>query len=217
MSHPFTPLVGTIIRQPVKHITEFGVFLAMDEHEDLLIPERHLQQAVNIGDMIYVYVFYEDNTDRILGSTKLSHYLPEQDKTGQFTQGQSVVLHIFAASDLGYKVIVDGTHLGLLFKVDALCSRRIGDKYHGFIKQVREDGKIDVCLQLHTPDARKSLEEQILDALESHNGLLTITDKSSPEEIQHAFHVSKGSYKKAIGALYKQKKIILNPEFIKLV
>lgn len=217
MNHPFTSLIGTIVRRPVKHITEFGVFLAMNEEDDLLIPERHLQQPVNVGDMLFVYVFHEENTDRILGSTKLSHYFPEQDTAGQFTAKQRVSLQVFAVSDLGYKVIVDGTHLGLLFKSDVLGTKRIGDECQGFIKQIREDGKIDVCLQIHTPDARKSLESQILDALNAHNGLLTITDKSSPDEIQHAFNVSKGSYKKAIGALYKQKKILLNPEFIKLI
>ena len=217
MSHPFSHLIGTIVRQPVKHITEFGVFLAMDGEDDLLIPERHLQQPVNLGDTLFVYVFHEENTDRILGSTKLSHYLPEENASGEFAAQQPVTLQIFAASDLGYKVIVNGSHLGLLFKVDALGNKCIGDECQGFIKQIRNDGKIDVCLQIHTPNARASLEEQILDALKAHDGLLTITDKSSPEDIQHAFHVSKGSYKKAIGALYKQKKIILHPEFIKLV
>lgn len=217
MSQTLSPLLNTIVKLRVLDVTEFGAFVATDYDEDLLIPQGQIQGNLNKGDLAVVYVFHEEATDRILGSTKLYNFLPETVDPSDFKKQQAVGLTVFAQTELGYKVIIEDICTGLLFHSDALRKLNIGDHIDGFIKHVRDDGKVDVCMQIHNKAARHSLEQTILNTLEAHNGLLTITDKSSPEDIKHTFNVSKGSYKKALGSLYKQKKILIQPDYIKLL
>jgi predicted RNA-binding protein (virulence factor B family) len=219
-SEPPASLINTIVLGQVKSETEFGVFVALTAHpelDDVLIPKQHLLQPLTEQAMAFVYLHHEAHTDRILGSTKFHHYLPESVDSDALSIAQSVSLKVYAVTDLGFKVIVDDAYLGLLFHSDALDKHLVGATLSGFIKHIREDGKIDVCEQVHNRSARNALETAILEALNAHNGILTITDKSRPEEIKHAFNVSKASYKRALGALYKQQLIRIEPGFIKLI
>ncbi|MEI8649759.1 hypothetical protein P4S73_20790 [Paraglaciecola sp. Hal342] len=117
----------------------------------------------------------------------------------------------------GYKAVINGSHLGLIFKDEVFKPLRMGQRTKGFIKRVREDNKIDLCFQFHDDGARNDLAEQIIDDLEAHGGISTLTDKSSAQEISKRFNVSKNVYKKALGALYKQKRILLDKSKITLI
>jgi predicted RNA-binding protein (virulence factor B family) len=212
-------LINTIVLAQVKSVTEFGVFVALVDHPelaDVLIPKQHVQQPLDEQARVFVYLHHEEHTDRVLGSTKLHHYLQEMATDVDIKAGQACTLKVYAVTDLGYKVLLDDTYIGLLFHSDALHKHQVGTTVAGYVKHIREDGKIDVCEQLHNRSARNALEAAIIEALNAHNGILTITDKSRPEEIKHAFNVSKASYKRALGALYKQQLISIEPGFIKL-
>jgi predicted RNA-binding protein (virulence factor B family) len=196
-------------------ITKVGAFVDWGLDKDLLVPFNEQLQPMAEGLSYVVYLFVDEETGRIAGSTRLRDFLSE--KGTEFTPGQEVELLISARTDLGYKAVINGTHLGLLFRDEAFKPLRIGSRAKGFIKQIREDEKIDLCLQLHNPEARGSLAEQIIEDLIAHGGLSTLTDKSPAEEISKRFNVSKAAYKKALGALYKQKRIALDKTKIILI
>lgn len=198
-----------------KSITKVGTFLDWGLAKDLLVPFNEQDKPMEEGLGYVVYVFQDEETGRLAASTMLRRYLHE-DGDGLWPK-QQVKLQIYGRSDMGYKVVIDDTYLGLLFRDEAFRKFRIGEITTGYIKRIREDNKIDVCLQFHDDNARSDLAQQILDDLEAHGGISTLTDKSPAEEITTRFKVSKSAYKKALGALYKQRKITLDKTKITLI
>lgn len=199
----------------VKHISKVGAFLDWGLNKDLLVPFNEQDKPLSEGLDYVVYVFQDEQTDRLAASTRLYDFLSEDGS--EFTPKQPVELVICGRSEMGYKAVINGTHLGLVFKDEVFSPLRIGDKKQGFIKRIRDDKKIDLCFQFHDDDARKNLATQIIDDLVAHGGMSTLTDKSSAQEINQRFGVSKGAYKKAIGALYRQKRILLDKTKITLL
>ena len=132
-------------------------------------------------------------------------------------QAEQVDLLIVNFSALGYKAVINGTHLGLLYKDEIFQSLRPGDKIKGFIKAIRDDRKIDLSLQRQNQQAREELTDRILAFLKANNGTSTLTDYSPPDAIYKQYGVSKGNYKKALGALYKQRLISMAKDEIKLL
>ena len=120
-------------------------------------------------------------------------------------------------SDMGYKAVINGTHLGLLYKGEVFQPLRPGDKVKGYIKAVREDRKIDLSLQQQSQQARDELQERILVFLKASGGTSTLTDYSQPDQIYKQYRVSKGNYKKALGKLYKQRLISVEKDKITLL
>jgi hypothetical protein len=118
---------------------------------------------------------------------------------------------------LGFKCVINKQYQGLLFKSDLFKRLAVGDQLTAFVKQIREDGKIDLSLQKEGKEARKDLATEIMEDLVAHGGISTVTDKSSADEIFARYHVSKGAYKRAIGTLYKDKKILLSKTHISIV
>lgn len=196
-------------------VTEFGAFFDWGIERDLLVPSAYQDAPINEGMQYVVHVFYDDATQRLLGATRLHYFLRE--KQVSVKADDDVELLVYAKTDLGYKVVIDDTYLGLVFHSEAFKPLRIGQRTSGVIKQIRTDGKIDVILQRQNQEGRDALQQAILDDLEAHGGISSLTDKSPAEEIYARFNVSKGAYKKAIGALYKQKKILLNKQSVKLL
>ena len=199
----------------VKHLSKVGAFLDWGLSKDLLVPFNEQDKPMSEGLEYVVYVFQDEETGRLAASTRLHDFLSENGQ--DFTEKQAVDLTICGRSDMGYKAVVNGTHLGLIFKDEVFQSLRIGDQVKGFVKRVRADNKIDLCFQFHDSNAKKDLAEQIIDDLIAHGGMSTLTDKSPAEEISQRFGVSKGAYKKAIGGLYKQKRILLDKSKITLI
>lgn len=200
----------------VKHIAKAGAFLDWGLPKDLLVPNAEQDMPMQEGLAYVVYVYQEDDTERLAATTKLRKFLSEYNED-TFAEKQPVSLLIFGKTELGYKAVIDDSHLGLIFKDEVIRPLRIGDQVDGFIKRIREDDKIDLCFQFHDQQARQSLADQILEDLEAHGGISTLTDKSPADEISQRFGCSKGAYKKALGALYKQKKILLDKSKITLI
>jgi len=211
-----TPMasVGEVAYLKVTDVNRTGAFLDWGMPKDLLVPYSEQRVPMEVGRSYCVYV-YIDNSDRLAASSKLSLFLKETNDT--FKSGQPVKLMVVSRSDLGYTALIDGTHLGLIHKSDILQPLRMGQKMQGYIKGIRPDHKINLTLQKQGKEARDELGEMILAVLEAHEGKSELTDKSTPEAIFDQYRVSKASYKKALGKLYKARKIDIQPGSISLL
>lgn len=196
-------------------ITERGAFLDWGITKDLFVPFAE-QKAKMIQHKKYlVKVFLDEMTGRILGTTKLHRYLSNEDCT--LNVKDEVKLIVWEKSDLGMKVIINEKHTGLIFNSDIITELYPGDKLIGYVKTIREDQKIDITLRKPGHHEVHESERNILDYLEKHEGFLDMNDDSDPQEIRDKLNMSKKTFKKAIGALYKQRLITMAPEGIHLV
>lgn len=208
-------LVGECASLKVLAVNEIGAFLDWGLPKDLLVPYSEQFKRMEVGKYYTVYVYCDEETGRIAASSKLGKYL--QETPGDFLPEQAVNLLVSARTELGYKAVVDNRCLGMIFHSDLLQPLQLGQKIKGFVKAIRKDGKIDLCLHLQNQAARDELAEKILKFLQENNGVSTLTDKSTPEDIYRQYRVSKASYKRSIGNLYRQNKIVIEPERIRLV
>ena len=197
-------------------VNEIGAFMDWGLAKDLLVPFSEQSKPMQEGNSYMVYAYIDKASERIAGSTKLSNFLAETAAVSH-QPGQEVEMVICGRTDLGYKAVINGTHIGLLFKDDVLQKPTYGKKIRGFIKGIRSDGRIDLTLQLHSQASRDALQQQILDYLKSQGGVSYLTDKSLPDAIYQQFQASKKNYKRALGALYKQKLIAIEPDQITLL
>jgi len=182
---------------------------------DLLVPISQQLTPLVEGQSYVVYLFL-DPQQNVIGSTKLHNFLDERAKN--MTPGEEVDLLIVNESEMGFKAVINGTHLGLLYKDEVFRPLRPGDKAKGYIKAVRDDRKIDLSLQKNqNQQTREELTDRILAFLESNGGSSTLTDYSPPDAIYKQYGVSKGNYKNALGKLYKQRRISLAKDQITLL
>ncbi|NOR18786.1 MAG: GntR family transcriptional regulator [Xanthomonadales bacterium] len=194
-------------------VTKAGAFMDCGLERDLLVPVS--QQLIPMAEgRNYVVYLYLDPNERLIGSTKLHKFLDERAKN--MAPGDDVDLLIVNQSELGFKAVIGGTHLGLLYKDEVFQPLKPGDRVKGFIKGIREDRKIDLGLRRQNQQARNELTDRILAFLKANGGSSTLTDYSPPDAIYKQYRVSKGSYKKALGALYKQRLISLSKDKITL-
>ncbi len=206
--------VGDCALLTVVEKSEFGAFLDWGLSKDLLVPFKEQRIPMEVGRSYVVYL-YLDKTDRIAASSLLSRHLSEQND-GDFTARQEVSLLVASRSDLGYKAVIDGSHLGLIHTNEVVRPIKVGDKFKGYIGEPRTDGRINLTLQKPALEMRGELAEIIIAFLQDNGGRSDLTDKSPPEAINAVFHVSKSNYKKALGKLYKEKRIVIEPSGIKL-
>lgn len=199
--------VGSCATLRATNSTKFGTFMNWGLMKDLFVPFSEQRTPMKPGQHYTVYLFI-DNSGRIAASSKLNRYLEEVDD-GDFDVGEEVDLLIASRGDIGYKAVINGTHLGLIHTSMIFKKISLGDKMRGYIQDIREDGKINLMLRRPGQGERKELADVILDDLRAKGGVSTITDKSSPQVISDAFGVSKSHYKRAIGLLYKARKISL--------
>lgn len=193
----------------------YGAFLNWGLSKDLLVPFKEQRVPMKIGRSYAVYIF-EDNSGRLCASSKLDHFLNERSE-GEFEKNQAVDILIASRSQLGFRAVINGTHLGLIHNNDMLASTDIGQALTGYIKSIRPDDAIDLALQPQGKEMKQDLSQKILNDLETSGGVSTLTDKSSPEDIFQRYQVSKANYKKALGQLYKDSKIKLEKEKITLL
>ena len=206
--------VGECAYLKVVSTNRFGAFLDWGLPKDLLVPFSEQQNPMQQGYSYSVYVFVDEETQRIAASTKLEQHLCVD--VSAFKPRQEVDLLIYGKSDLGFKAIINGTHLGQLFEGETFQRLHFGEQLKGYIRQVRSDGKIDLMLQLPSELTRDNLGKSIIDHLRQHDGVSTLTDKSPPDDIYQAFGVSKASYKKALWQLYKKRQILIEKHQITL-
>jgi predicted RNA-binding protein (virulence factor B family) len=199
----------------VEGVSSTGAFVNWGiKEKDLLIPFSEQRARFTAGQNILVYVYTDKASGRIVGTTKFNKWL---DKTpANYEVNEEVNLIIAERSQLGYKAIVNGEHWGMIFPSDVFGKLFIGKKLKGYIKQIREDGKIDLALQKVGVAKMDDLSSKILELLEKKGGFLPLNDKSTPEAIFAAFRTSKGTFKKTIGGLYKQGKLVIEKDGIRL-
>ncbi|WP_252273899.1 CvfB family protein [Pseudomonas subflava] len=206
--------VGGFASLKVVDINRVGLFFDWGLPKDLLMPHSEEKRPLQVGDYCVVHVYLDPRTRRITATARLDRYL---DKTAaDYRVGQEVDLLVVEQTDLGFKAIIDGKHWGLIHKNEVFKFLRGGSQEKGFIKELRDDGKISLSLQPVGQQARDQLSEQILTALRDAGGRLALSDKSPPEAISKAFGVSKGNFKKAIGGLFRQGLIVIREDGIEL-
>ena len=209
--------VGEAAYLKVKQQNEVGTFMDWGLGKDLLVPFNEQAWPMHPGRNSVVYCYLDPQTNRIAASTRFNRHLKE-DGRGDFEPGEKVKLMIATRTQLGFKAIINNTHVGLIFKSDVFGELKFGQQLKGYIKAIRqEDGKIDLSLQPSSDEVRDKLEEQILDYLKAHDGVSTITDKSPPALIYKTFNASKANYKRALGRLYKKRLVVIEKTRIHLL
>jgi len=192
-----------------------GTFFDWGIPKDLLMPFAEQKHRMVVGNRYLVRLFLDEETSRIAASALLGEFL-DPIATG-FEEKQEVDLIIEYPTDMGVRAIVNNQYWGMLYSDEIFQPIQCGDKLKGYIKQIRADGKLDIWLQKPGYKKIDALSQQILDYIEQHDGTIFITDKSPPELIKKTFKTSKSSYKKAIGALYKAKLIVIENNAIRLI
>ena len=194
--------------------TKVGAFMDIGIDKELLIPFSNQSRSLEAGDWAVTYMYLDEKTNRLVGTTRFTNILSNEHVEVQ--RGDKVDLMVSHFSDLGANVIINKKHNGLIYKDQIFEDLREGDKLPGYIKRVRGDGKIDVLL---SPEGYKSIEPNanyLYEELMANDGFLPLHDKSEPDKIQEYLGISKKSFKKAVGALYKDRKIELTPKGIQL-
>ena len=185
--------------------TEFGAFLDWGLEKHLFVPFKEQAYPMKKGGRYLVFCYLDEDTNRLVASSKVHAFLDNSSLT--VAPFEEVDLIISNKSDLGYNVIINQLHLGLIYHDDVFQEINVGDEMRGFIKKTRADGKIDVSLQRPGYRSIEPNAQLILDKLKQNDGYLNLTDKSSPEAIHSQLGISKKSFKRAAGMLYKQRKI----------
>lgn len=199
----------------VVSVTPVGAFLNWGLPKDLFVPFREQRQPMEEGKKYLVYVYLDQNSKRIAASSKIEQFL--DNIPVDYDENEEVDLIIVNETDLGYNAIIDNSHLGVIYKNEVFQTLNPGDKFQGYIKKIRTDGKIDLRLDKIGYEKITSFVDRIIVELQKNNGFLPLTDKSLPEEIYKTFKISKKNFKAAIGALYKKRMIALEEKGIRLL
>jgi uncharacterized protein len=206
--------VGEFAYLEVRDNTQVGAFLDWGLDKDVLVPFAEQHRPMIVGNS-YIVFLYLDNKDRIAATSKIDKIVLEDDQH-DFLPQQAVDLIIGSSTELGFKAIVDQSYWGLLYKDEVDQQLSFGQSIQGYIKRVREDGKIDLSLKSGF-QIRDDCSQVIQEYLREHDGFAPFHDKSDPAQILDHFRMSKGQFKKAIGALYKQRVITIADDGIRLV
>ena len=194
---------------------ENGVFMDIGIDKDVYVPEKEQKRPMFKGDKHVVYVFLDDSNDRMVASSRLTNYVEEEEIN--FEEGDEVSLLIADRSDLGWNAIIDNKYIGLLYQNELFDQLNPGEIRKGWIKKVRVGGKIDLSLQPMGYSHILDTKEVLIKMLEQNQGLLSIGDKSTPEQIYDLLKVSKKAFKKTTGALYKERLIEIGDYEIRLL
>lgn len=199
----------------VKDVNDHGAFLDWGLDKDLFVPFREQPGRMIPDNWYIVYLYLDEQTDRLAASGRYQRFF--QESFIRLEAGQEVDLLIDNRTELGHNVIINHRYQGLIYDNETFVKIRRGDHCKGYIKQVREDGKIDVSLEKPGYAKVEPNSQKIISALQANQGYLPLTDKSAPDEIAARLQMSKKTFKKAIGALYKQHRIRLEADGIYLM
>ena len=199
----------------VMDVNKYGAFLEWGIENQLLVPFSEQITKMETGKKYMVYLYLDKVSDRLVATTRIEKYLAKDG--GDFSEKQKVQLYIYQKTPIGYKAVINQQAMGLLYDSDLMKKLSVGDQMEGYIKKIREDGKIDLSLQPIGFDRLRDVTTIILEQLNKNNGFLPLSDKSSPEGIKEYLQISKSDFKKAIGMLYKKNKIEIQDSGIYLV
>ena len=207
--------VGDIVMMETVDVTAQGAFMKWGIMKDVFLPVSQMASRMIPGNKYFVLLFIDEKTGRVTATEKIDKFLTNNDLT--VAENETVDLLVFQKTDIGYKVIINNKHLGVLHFNEVFQDLETGQKLKGFIKHIRPDNKIDVSLGTKGYDKVVSEESKLLDILRSNNGYLPYNDKSDPEAIYAFFGVSKKTFKMTLGALYKKRQIEFTQTGVKLL
>ncbi|GGX28235.1 CvfB family protein [Aquimarina muelleri] len=197
------------------NVSDIGAFLDWGLEKDLFVPFKEQASKMRAGSWYLVYVYLDEETNRLVASSKTNAFL--DNSLVLLSPYDEVDLMASHPSPQGWNMIVNQKHLGLVYGDEIFQKITPGDQIKGYVKKVRPDGKIDLTLQQHGFRGIEPNAEQILKELEASGGFINLNDKSDPEDIKEVFQLSKKSFKKAIGTLYKARKIAIEEDGIRLI
>lgn len=206
--------VGDFACLEVAWTNQYGAFLDWGLMKDLFVPFREQKNKMEKGERYVVHVHLDEDSYRIMASAKVERYLSSD--IPPYHPGDGVEILVWQRTDLGYKVIVDNRFGGLIYATDVVRPLSTGTKTEAYVRQVRPDGKIDIVLQPDGPRKVDDFAEVLLDYIRQHDGFTTFQDKTPAEDIYATFGVSKKTFKKAVGDLYKKHLVILEEGGIRL-
>lgn len=191
-----------------------GAFMDLGIDKDVFVPNREQKRKMAKGESYVVYIYLDESTNRMLASSRLSAFVEEEDI--ELDEKEEVSLLITEATDLGYNAIINNKYIGLLYQNELFSYIHPGDVRKGWVKRFRVDGKIDLSLQPLGYEHILDLKGTLFEEIKNSNGVIPLGDKSSPEDIYKRFQISKGAFKKAIGALYKERKVVVSDYEVRL-
>ncbi len=200
----------------VSALTQFGAFMEWGMEKELMIPFKEQKEELEEGRWYVVFMGLDEQTDRLFGSTKLQKYLQNEELSVK--EGDKVEILIYKKTDIGYTVIVNEQHFGLVYNNEIFDELNVGEVTDAYVKNIRPDNKIDVSLQpIGYQNFISQNSEDVYRLLEKNKGHLAVSDKSTPALIYDKFGMSKKAFKKALGDLYKQRKITISKDGINIV
>lgn len=200
----------------VSMVTEVGAFMDWGLEKNLLVPFSEQRERMVEGRWYIVCMLLDEKTDRLFATNKVDKYLQNEALT--IDEGEQVDIIILRKTELGYSVIIDHLHTGLVYQNEIFKEIRIGDTMKGYVKNIREDNKVDISLQPIGFDNYKDVNtKNIVMKLLDNDGFIALNDKSSPEDIYSNFGISKKAFKKSIGGLYRERKIVFENGGIRLL
>ncbi|RYD57883.1 MAG: RNA-binding protein [Sphingobacteriales bacterium] len=208
-------IVDDIVMLKCVGATKQGAFLDWGLMKDLFVPLSQQESRMQEGGKYLVKIFIDEQTGRIAATERIARFLSNDDLT--LNERDAIEFLVYRETDIGYEVIINNQHIGLLHYNEVFRELEIGDRERGFVKTIREDNKIDVSIGERGYAKVEDEGDKILRLLQENDGYLPYHDKSDPEEIYEFFGISKKTFKMTVGTLYKQKKIELTQSGIKLI
>ena len=205
--------VGDIVLLEVADKTRAGAFLKWGIMKDLFLPLSQQRSVIRVGGKYLVYIYVDEKTGRVAASEYISRYLDNENLTVK--EGEEVDLTVWRKTDIGFAVVINGAHEGLVHHNELFKELNIGEQLQGFIKSIQADNKINVSLGKKGYARVEDETDKVLRLLQESNGYLPYNDKSNPDDIYEYFQMSKRAFKMAVGALYKQRKITFTKTGIK--
>ena len=211
-----TPLVqvGQFACLEVSWVNQFGAFLNWGLMKDLFVPFSEQKMKMQVGNKYIIHAHLDDESYRIVASAKVERYLSKD--MPDYAPGAEVDILIWQKTDLGFKAIIDNKYSGLLYENEIFRALETGMQMKAFVKQVREDGKVDLILQKPGFEKVDDFSKTLLEYIREHGGRINLNDKSPAEDIYDTFGVSKKTFKKGVGDLYKKRLISLHETGITL-
>lgn len=207
--------VGQFAFLEVVDVNQVGAFLDWGLPKNLLVPFKEQKVRMREGGVYPVYVYLDDTSKRIVASAKLERYLG--NVFPDYKRGDEVTALVWQHQPIGYRVIVDNLHSGMIYENEIFRNLEIGETVKAFVKNVRDDGKIDLTLSGNVIERVGRLADRIMEYVRLNGGEAPISDKSSPEVIQAKFQCSKKDFKKAVGQLFKEHRITFTDDGIRLI
>lgn len=212
-----TPLVqvGEFAYLEVAWVNQYGAFLNWGLMKDLFVPFREQKMKMQVGKKYVIHAHLDDESYRIVASAKVDRYLSKEK--APYASGQEAGVLIWQKTDLGFKAIINNEYSGLIYESEVFQPLHTGMRLKAYVKQVREDGKIDLMIQRPGMGKVEDFSKILLDYIREQGGFTPMNDKSPADEIYALFGVSKKTFKKAVGDLYKKRLIVLEKDGMRML